>query len=180
MGTAGREKISKCWLSETNTSIHENSYFELFLNTSEFWQLLYLGTLVWRNEKRWWSMVELRESCTGSPDDGGECQQKRKVLKNCVQIHRYFLQTITKVDQIYHWHLHRTIPHRWVPIPLQFTSTMVIISEQNVLVRNLWNNHSTQYSAVKFLATCLDFDFKTQVRFLVFIWNQITPKLKEF
>ena len=47
------------------------------------------------------AVVELRESCTGSPDDGSECQQKRKVLKNCVQIHRYFLQTITKVDQIY-------------------------------------------------------------------------------
>ena len=43
------------------------------------------------------AVVELRESCTGSPDDG-ECQQ---VSKNCVEIHRYFLKTITKVDQIY-------------------------------------------------------------------------------
>ena len=48
MGTAGRKKISKSWLSEKNNSIDESNYFELSYNKSESRQLLYLETLVWR------------------------------------------------------------------------------------------------------------------------------------
>ena len=49
MGTASRKKISICWLPEKNNAVDENSYFELFYNTSEFRELLYLGTLALRN-----------------------------------------------------------------------------------------------------------------------------------
>ena len=49
VGTAGRKKISKCWLQETNNFLEIICHFDLTYNITEFWQLIYLVSLVLRS-----------------------------------------------------------------------------------------------------------------------------------
>ena len=49
VGTAGRKKISKCWLQETNNSLKINCHLDLIYNFTGNWQLLYLVLLVLRS-----------------------------------------------------------------------------------------------------------------------------------
>ena len=48
MGTAGRKKISKCWLQETNNFLEIYCYLDLIRNYAEFYKWLLLVTLVSR------------------------------------------------------------------------------------------------------------------------------------
>ena len=49
VGTAGRKKISKCWLQETNNFLEIICHFDLTYNITEIWQLIYLVSLVLRS-----------------------------------------------------------------------------------------------------------------------------------
>ena len=49
MGTAGRKKISKCWLQETNDFLEIYCYLDLIHNYTEFYKWLLLVTLVSRS-----------------------------------------------------------------------------------------------------------------------------------